>query len=96
MRPVLALFCLKIFFTITNSVDTDDEMLRNVAFHLDLHRKSIYLFRGLPFSKGKGSRHFSFRLEDFFMFSLPYKHVTNYKAFGFVASDKKKISFSKL
>ena len=33
----MALFCLKIFFTITNSVDTDDEMQHYVAFHLDLH-----------------------------------------------------------
>ena len=40
-------FCLKIFFTFTNSVDPD-EMQQYAAFHLGLHCLQKYLYRGFP------------------------------------------------
>ena len=40
-------FCLKLFFTFTNSVDPD-EMQQNVAFHLGLHCLQNYSFVGFP------------------------------------------------
>ena len=40
-------FCLKFFFTYTNSIDPD-EMLHYAAFHLGLHCLQKYLFRGFP------------------------------------------------
>ena len=49
----IVFFRLKIFFTFTNSVDSD-EMQHNAAFHLGLHclQKYMYSFRG--FSEYKG------------------------------------------
>ena len=44
-------FCLKIFFTFTNSVDPD-EMQHYAAFHLGLHCLQKYSFRGFPDTKG--------------------------------------------
>ena len=44
-------FCLKIFFTFTNSVDPD-EMPHYAAFHLGLHCLQKYSFRGYPNTKG--------------------------------------------
>ena len=44
-------FRLKIFFTITNSVDPD-EMQHYAAFHLGLHCLQKYSFRGFPEYKG--------------------------------------------
>ena len=41
----IVLFCLKIFFTFTNSAD-HDEMQHNAAFHLGLHCLQKYSFRG--------------------------------------------------
>ena len=43
----IALFCLKVFFTFTNSEDTD-EMQHYAAFHLGLHYLQKELFRGFP------------------------------------------------
>ena len=45
------LFCLKILFTFTNSVDPD-EMQHEAAFHLGLHCLQKYSFRGFPKYKG--------------------------------------------
>ena len=42
----IVLFCLEIFFTITNSEDSD-EMQHHAAFHLGLHCLQKYSFRGL-------------------------------------------------
>ena len=42
-------FCLKIFFTFTNSVDPD-EMQYYASFHLGLHCLPKYLFRGFPYT----------------------------------------------
>ena len=47
----IVFFCLKIFFTFTNSVDPD-EMQYYAAFHLCLHCLQKYLFRGFPNTKG--------------------------------------------
>ena len=47
----IVFFCLKIFFTFTNSDDTD-EMQHNAAFHLGLHCLPKYSFRGFPNIKG--------------------------------------------
>ena len=47
----IVFFCMKIFFTFTNSVDPD-EMQHDAAFHLDLHCLQKYLFRGFPNTKG--------------------------------------------
>ena len=44
-------FCLNVFFTFTNSVDTD-EMQHYAAFHLGLHCLQKYSFRGFPEYKG--------------------------------------------
>ena len=44
-------FCLKIFFTFTNSVDPD-EMQHNAAFHQGLHCMQKYSFSGFPNTKG--------------------------------------------
>ena len=41
----IILFCLKIIFTFTNSVDPD-EMQHDAASHLDLHCLQMYSFRG--------------------------------------------------
>ena len=43
-------FCLKIFFTFTNSVDPD-EMQHYAAFHLGLHCLQKSLFRGFGNTK---------------------------------------------
>ena len=48
----LVIFCLKIFFTFTNSVDSD-EMQHYAAFHLGLHCLQKYFFRGFPNTKGE-------------------------------------------
>ena len=45
------LICLKIFFTLTNSVDPD-EMQHYAAFHLSLHFLQKYSFRGFGNTKG--------------------------------------------
>ena len=47
----IVFFCLKIFFTFTNSV-APDEMQHYAAFHLGLHCLQKYLFRGFPNFKG--------------------------------------------
>ena len=44
-------FCLKNFFTFTNSVDPD-EMQHYSAFHLDLHCLQKYSFWGFSDTKG--------------------------------------------
>ena len=44
-------FCLKIFFTFTNSVDPG-EMQHYAAFYLVLHCLQKYSFRGFPEFKG--------------------------------------------
>ena len=41
----VVLFCLKIIFTFTNSVEPD-EMQHYAAFHLGLHCLQMNLFRG--------------------------------------------------
>ena len=41
-KNIVFFFLLKIFFTLTNSVDPD-EMLHNAAFHLGLHCKCTHL-----------------------------------------------------
>ena len=46
-----AFFCLKIFFTFTNSVDPD-EMQHDAAFDLGLHCLQKYSFGGFPNTKG--------------------------------------------
>ena len=43
-------FCLKIFFTFTNSVDPD-EMQHHAAFHLGLHCLPKFPFRGFQYTK---------------------------------------------
>ena len=43
-------FCLKIFFTFTNSVDPD-EMQHYAAFHLGIHCLPKYSFGGFPNTK---------------------------------------------
>ena len=43
----IVFFCQRIFFTFTNSVDSD-EMQHYAAFHLGLHCLQKYLFRGFP------------------------------------------------
>ena len=48
----IVFFCLKIFFTFTNSVDPD-EMQHYAAFHLSLHCLQKYSFRGFLYTKGK-------------------------------------------
>ena len=45
------IFCLKTFFTCTNSV-APDEMQHYAAFHLGLHCLQKYSFRGFPEYKG--------------------------------------------
>ena len=47
----IVLFCLKIFFTFTNSVDPD-EMQHYAAFHLGLHCLQKYSLWGFPNTKG--------------------------------------------
>ena len=47
----IVFFCLKIFFTFTNSADPD-EMQHYAAFHLGLHCLQNYLFRGFLNTKG--------------------------------------------
>ena len=47
----ILLFCLKIFFVFTNSVDAD-EMQNYAAFHLGLHCLQRYSFRGFLGTKG--------------------------------------------
>ena len=47
----IVLFCLKIFFTFTNSVDPD-EMQHYAAFHMGLHCLQKYLFRVSQMQKG--------------------------------------------
>ena len=44
------LFCLKIFFTFTNSVDPD-KMQHYAAIHLGLHCLQKYSFKGFPNTK---------------------------------------------
>ena len=45
-------FCLKNFFTFSNSVDPD-EMQHYAAFHLGLHCLQKYSFRGFPNTKAR-------------------------------------------
>ena len=47
----IVFFCLKIFFTFTNSVDPE-EMQHYAAFHLGLHCLQKYSFRGYLNTKG--------------------------------------------
>ena len=47
----IVFFCLKIFFTYTNSVDPD-EMQHYAAFYLGLHCSQNYSYRGFPEYKG--------------------------------------------
>ena len=47
----IVFFCLRIFLTFPNSVDTD-EMQHNAAFHRGLHCLHKYSFRGLTKTKG--------------------------------------------
>ena len=47
----IVFFCVKIFFTFTNSVDPD-EMQHYAAFHLGLHCLQKYSFRGFLNTKG--------------------------------------------
>ena len=47
----IVFFCLKIFFTFTNSVDPD-EMQHYAAFHLGLHCLQKYSFMGFWNTKG--------------------------------------------
>ena len=47
----IVFFWLKIFFTLTNSVNPD-EMQHTAAFHLGLHCLQMYSFRGSPNIKG--------------------------------------------
>ena len=51
LKKKYCIFCLKIFFTITNSVDPD-EMQHDAAFHLGLHFLSECPFMGFPVYKG--------------------------------------------
>ena len=46
----IVFFCLKIFFSFTNSVDPD-EMQHYAAFHLGLYCLQKYLLRGFPNTK---------------------------------------------
>ena len=46
-QKILYFFCLKIIFTLTNSVDPD-EMQHYAAFHLGLHCLQKYSFKGFP------------------------------------------------
>ena len=48
---VHVIFCLKIFFTFTNSVNPD-EMQHNAAFQLVLHSLQKYPLRGFSYTKG--------------------------------------------
>ena len=48
-------FCLKIFFTFTNSADSD-EMQHYAAFHLGLHCLQKYLFSGFLNTKDPESK----------------------------------------
>ena len=51
LKKDIVFFCLKTFFTFSNSVDPD-EMQHYAAFHLGLHCLQKYLFRGFPNTKG--------------------------------------------
>ena len=51
LKKNIVFFCLKIFFTFTNSV-VPDEMQHYAAFHLVLHCLQKYSFRRLQNSKG--------------------------------------------
>ena len=47
----IVLFCLKIFFTLTNSVDPN-EMPHHAVFHLGLHYLKNYPFKGFFHANG--------------------------------------------
>ena len=61
----IVFFCLKIFFTFTNSVDPD-EMQHYAAFHLGLHCLQKYLLGVSPNTKGKAhTENIMFNLYEF-------------------------------
>ena len=61
-------FCLKTYFTFTNSV-VPDEMQHHAAFHLGLHCLQKYLFRGFPKYKGLKNLMIHVPYIDFIIFS---------------------------
>ena len=51
----IVFFCLKFFFTFTNSVDPD-EMQHYAAFHLGIHCLQKYLFRGFLDQRSRSNK----------------------------------------